>query len=132
MASLQLEQLSLTIDELVSWIWATGILTRRVSPRLEQSFKALLECDIPYSMSPRLGSRPLSHFTREAKIVALFPIGTVALQATNLLTQGNWAMAIELALGGAGLSLLIASTFSLVDLILNLPKGKTSKRKKSK
>lgn len=121
-ASLRLQDLDITVDQLGSWVSATDILTRRVPVRLERSMEAVLECDIPYSMSPQSGSGPLSRFAHEARFVALFPIGAVTLPATNLVVQGNYVTAIEVALGGAGVSLVLAATFSLVDFILNLPR----------
>lgn len=120
-AYLQRDRIEVAPDEVAYWVYATSCLTRPVPRNLEESLTAFLECDMPYSPSPRSESRPLSRFIQEARLVALFPIISVTVPASHYLTQGNWVAAFQVTVAGAGVSLLLASTFSLVDWILNLP-----------
>lgn len=121
-AYLQRGRIEVTPDELAYWVNATSYLTRPVPHDLEQSLNSFLECDIPFSLSPRSEAGPLSRFVQEARLVAVFPIVSVAFPATHLLSEGNWVAAFEVLLAGAGASVVLASTFSLVEWILHLPR----------
>ena len=121
-AYLQRDRIEVAQDELAWWVNAATCLTRPVPRNLEESLNTFLECDIPYSLSPRSDSGPLSRFVQEARLVALFPVFGVTVPATHLLSEGNWVAAFEVVLAGAGVSLVLASTFTLVDWILHLPK----------
>jgi hypothetical protein len=121
-AYLERDRIEVTPDELAYWVNAASCLTRPVPRRLEESLSAFLECDIPYSLSPRSQAGLLNRFVEEARLVAVFPIVSVAFPATHHLSEGNWVAAFEVLLAGAGASIVLASTFSLVEWILHLPR----------
>jgi hypothetical protein len=124
LAYLQRDRIEVAPDELAYWANAAACLTRPVPRNVEESVNKLLECDIPYSLSPRSQSSPLSRFVQEARLVAIFPLASVVVPATHLLSEGSWVAAFEVLLSGAGASVVLASTFSLVEWILHLPRKK--------
>jgi hypothetical protein len=121
-AYLRRDNIGTTPDELAYWINAASYVTKPVPQNVENSLGVILDCDIPYSLSPRSQSGLLNRFVEEARLVAIFPIASVTFPATHHLAEGNWVAAFEVLLAGAGASIVLASTFSLVEWILNLPR----------
>jgi len=120
--SLNLELLETSEEEVLAWTVLTSLLARHRSPVAANAIEDFLKFEIPFSRSKETSKSRLEDIISQARIVAFVPLAPAAIQTSNLIGQGQFLMALEVALTGAAVTLLMASTFSMAEFILNLPK----------
>ncbi|GEM_PF-3886476 len=122
--SLNLDKLEVSEEEAIAWIVLTSVLTRRKARHISQAMEDFLTFDVPFSLSKESSKSKLGEIISQARIVAFMPLAHAAAQATTLIEHGQFLVALEVALGAGGVTLVLATTFSVAEYILDLPRRK--------
>jgi len=122
------DELELSEEAIGAWIHAASVLSA-VTARARSVLESLLDFDVPFSLSRPTDKRTLSSILAEARLVTFVPMAPGALQAANLIGQGNYAVAMEVAAASGGVTLVLAATYSLAEFLLNLPRRRRRTRR---
>jgi len=112
------QELEVSEEELVTWIWLTSVLTRKKERTVQEAMNSFLDCDIPFALSKESDKAKLETIISQARIVAYVPFASAATEATHLITQGQYIAALEVTLVSGAVTLILVATFSLAEALL--------------
>lgn len=103
------------------------LLMTPVTSRFEERFNELMKFDVPLSLSPEIKSISLQEILRDPRNIALAPTAAVLPEAIGDMYRGQFILALETAATGAGVTIIVLCTATLVYLVMNYLRGKAHK-----
>jgi len=90
-----------------------------VPTKVRVSLKEIYEYYVPFGQSPETESETLKNIIKQAKSIVVAPLVAGAMGSANLLSTGQYVLAIECALASGASTIILVATTSIADRILD-------------
>ncbi len=86
--------------------------------RVKAVMPSVYRYDVPYGQSPKANSATLEALLKSARTIAVAPLLAGSTGAATAIAGGNYLIALECALAGAGATLVFIGTIAVAQLVI--------------
>ena len=112
------ETTDVTPDEAWSWAYASAALVGRASPGMANTFTRMQGFDVPFALSKTSDRTTLASLLDKAEFVTFFPLGAGAVDASHLILQGDYAVAMQVVTFSGLATLVLAGSYRIGATVL--------------
>ncbi len=122
------EEVGLDAEEFAAWIAVAERLIRPAPARIGEIVTEYLQYEVPYSLSPELRGHKIGELWDKVRDLIYFPLAGTAMGAGQAAMEGDWVLAMKVALGGGGAIVIFAAAVSLAEYLINFRRRGKRKR----
>jgi len=123
------EEVGLDAEEFAAWIAVAERLIRPAPARIGEIVTEYLQYEVPYSLSPELRGHKIGELWDKVKEDMIYlPLAGTAMRAGHAAMEGDWVVAMKVALAGGGAIVILAAAVSLAEYLINVRRRGKRKR----